>query len=176
MTRIVMAAAIGAALMVPATASAQNPYTDSIKAQLAQIKTPVIRTAEKVGEDLYAFKPTPEVRSLGQLIAHIADANFGICGAATGMKPPMSGIEKSTQGNGKAALQKALAASFEFCEQGLASMDDKKGGEVIKMFLGAHPRLGVFAFNNSHVNEHYGNLVTYMRLKGIVPPSSEPQK
>jgi uncharacterized damage-inducible protein DinB len=176
MTRIVLGAAIIAGLMVPSTALAQNPYTDSIKAQLAQIKNPVIRTAEKVGEDLYAFKPTPEVRSLGQLIAHIADGNFGICAAASGMKPPMSGVEKSTQGNGKAALQKALAASFEFCEQGLAAMDDKKGAEVIKMLLGMQPRLGVFAFNNSHVNEHYGNLVTYMRLKGIVPPSSEPKK
>ena len=110
MTRIVMAAAIAAALMVPSTAFAQNPYTDSVKAQLAQIKNPVIRTAEKVGEDLYAFKPTPEVRSLGQLIAHIADGNFGICAAASGMKPPMSGVEKSTQGNGKAELQNALAA------------------------------------------------------------------
>jgi uncharacterized damage-inducible protein DinB len=176
MTRIVMAAALAAALMVPSSAFAQNPYTDSIKGQLAQIKAPVIRTAEKVGEDLYAFKPTPEVRSLGQLIAHIADGNFGICAAASGMKPPMSGVEKSTQGNGKAALQKALAASFEFCEAGIAAMDDKKGAETVKTFLGVQARLGVFAFNNSHVNEHYGNLVTYMRLKGIVPPSSEPQK
>jgi hypothetical protein len=174
MTRIVMAAAIAAALVVPTSAFAQNPFTDAVKAQLAQIKNPVIRTAEKVGEDLYAFKPTPEVRSLGQLIGHIADGNFGICAAASGMKPPMTGIEKSK--SSKADLQKALAASFEFCEQGLAAMDDKKGGEVIKMFLGMQPRLGVFAFNNSHVNEHYGNLVTYMRLKGIVPPSSEPQK
>jgi F0F1-type ATP synthase membrane subunit c/vacuolar-type H+-ATPase subunit K len=67
------------------------------------------------------------------------------------------------------------AASFEFCEQAIASMDDKKGAETVKTFLGVQPRLGVLAFNNSHVNEHYGNLVTYMRLKGIVPPSSEPK-
>ena len=172
MTRMLMAAAV--ALFVPASAFAQNPFTDAVKAQLAQIKNPVVRTAEKVPEDLYAFKPTPEVRSLGQLIGHIADGNFGICGAASGMKPPMSGVEKST--TAKAALQKALAASFEFCEQALASMDDKKGAETVKTFLGVQPRLGVLAFNNSHVNEHYGNLVTYMRLKGIVPPSSEPQK
>ena len=178
MTRMIMAAAIAAAVLVPATAFAQNPYTDAVKAQLAQIKNPVTRTAEKVGEDLYAFKPTPEVRSLGQLIAHIADGNFGICGAASGMKPPagMAGVEKRTQGNGKAELQKALAASFEFCEQAIAAMDDKKGAETVKTFLGVSPRLMVLAFNNSHVNEHYGNLVTYMRLKGIVPPSSEPQK
>jgi hypothetical protein len=46
----------------------------------------------------------------------------------------------------------------------------------VKTFLGVQSRLGVLAFNNSHVNEHYGNLVTYMRLKGIVPPSSEPRQ
>jgi uncharacterized damage-inducible protein DinB len=176
MRRLFTAAVLAASIVVPSAAFAQNPYTDAIKGQLAQIKNPVTRTAEKVSEDLYAFKPVPEVRSLGQLIAHIADGNFGICGAASGMKPPMSGVEKSTQGNGKAALQKALATSFEFCEQALAAMDDKKGAETVKTFLGVQPRLAVLAFNNSHVNEHYGNLVTYMRLKGIVPPSSEPAK
>ena len=177
MNRLFTAAAIAALVIVPAHLHAQagaNPYTDAVKAQLAQIKNPVIRTAEKVGEDLYAFKPTPEVRSLGQLIGHIADGNYGICGAGGGEKPPVSGVEKST--TSKAALQKALADSFAFCEKVLASMDDKKGTESVKTILGTQPRLMVFAFNNSHVNEHYGNLVTYMRLKGIVPPSSEPAK
>jgi uncharacterized damage-inducible protein DinB len=171
------AAALAAALLVPASALAQaggNPFTDAVKGQLAQIKDPLIRTAEKVPEDLYAFKPTPEVRSLGQLIGHVADGNFGICGAASGQKPPMSGVEKST--TAKAALQKALADSFAFCESALSAMDDKKGAETVKTFLGVQARLGVFAFNNSHLNEHYGNLVTYMRLKGIIPPTSEPQK
>jgi uncharacterized damage-inducible protein DinB len=175
MTRQLTAVALAALVLSPVAAFAQaNPFTDAVKAQLAQIKNPVIRTAEKVPEDLYAFKPTPEVRSLGQLIAHIADGNNGICGAASGMKPTgQTGIEKSV--TGKANLQKALADSFAFCEQALASMDDKKGAEMAKSFLGVQPRLMVLAFNNSHVNEHYGNLVTYMRLKGIVPPSSEPK-
>ena len=177
MTRLFTAVAAAALVLAPAASFAQvgaNPYTDAVKAQLAMIKAPVIRTAEKVGEDLYAFKPTPEVRSLGQLIAHIADGNFGICGAASGEKPPMTGVEKSV--TGKANLQKALADSFAFCEKALGSMTDAKGGEMAKSFLGMQPRLMVFSFNNSHVNEHYGNLVTYMRLKGIVPPSSEPAK
>lgn len=172
MTRTFMAVAF-ATLFVPAAAFAQNPYTDAVKAQLATIKSNITRTAEKVGEDLYAFKPTPEVRSLGQLLAHIADGNFGICGAASGMKPPMSGIEKNT--TGKAAIQQALADSFAFCESALAAMDDKKGAETVKTFLGVQPRLSVMSFNISHDWEHYGNLVTYMRLKGIVPPSSEPR-
>lgn len=176
MTRTIMAAAF-VALFVPAAAVAQsNPFTDAAKAQFAGIKSNVIRTADKVSEDLYEFKPTPDVRSLGQLIAHIADGNFGICGAGSGMKPPVSGVEKSTGGKGKAALQKALAASFEFCESAWASLDATKVGETVKTFLGVQPRFSVMQFNTSHVWEHYGNLVTYMRLKGIVPPSSEPQK
>ena len=99
MTRLFVAAAIAAIVFVPCRAHAQagaNPYTDAVKAQLAQVKAPIIRTAEKVPEDLYSFKPTPEVRSLGQLIGHIADANFNICGAAGGEKPPAGGIEKNT--------------------------------------------------------------------------------
>lgn len=175
MTRQLTAVALAALILSPAAAFAQaTPFTEAVKAQLGQIKTPITRTAEKVGEDLYAFKPTPEVRSLGQLIGHIADGNYGICGMASGLKPTASGIEKST--TSKAALQKALADSFTFCEQALASMDDKKAVETIKAFGTVQPRLMVLAFNNSHLNEHYGNLVTYMRLKGIVPPSSEAAK
>jgi uncharacterized damage-inducible protein DinB len=176
MTRTFLAAAF-VALFVPTSAFAQsNPFVDAAKAQLATIKNNVTRTAEKVPEDLYEFKPTPEVRSLGQLLAHIADGNFGICGAGATMKPPMSGIEKSTGGKGKAAIQKALAASFEFCESAWASMDNTRSPEMVKTFLGTQPRFSALTFNTSHVWEHYGNLVTYMRLKGIVPPSSEPTK
>jgi uncharacterized damage-inducible protein DinB len=177
MTRQLTAVALAALVLSPAAAFAQaNPFTDAVKAQLAQIKTPIIRTAEKVGEDLYAFKPTPEVRALGQLLGHIADGNNSICGAASGMKAPGGATSVEKTMTTKAALQKALADSFAFCEQAIASMDDKKGAETAKTFLGVQPRLMVFAFNNSHLNEHYGNLVTYMRLKGIVPPSSEPAK
>lgn len=177
MTRLFTAVAIAALVLVPAFSFAQmsaNPYTDAVRAQLAQVKDPIVRTAEKVPADVYAFKPTPEVRSLGQLIGHIADSNYGICGSGGGEKPPVSGIEKSM--TAKADLQKALADSFAFCEKILGSMDDKKGSEVYKSFLGQQPRLMMLAFNNSHNYEHYGNLVTYMRLKGIVPPSSEPAK
>lgn len=175
MTRQLTAVALAALVLSPAAAFAQaHPFADAVKAQFTGIKTSITRTADKVGEDLYAFKPTPDVRSLGQLLGHIADGNFGICGMAAGMKPTQSGIEKSK--TTKADLQKALADSFAFCEQAIASMDEKKAAETMKAFGSVQPRLMVLAFNNSHLNEHYGNLVTYMRLKGIVPPSSEPAK
>lgn len=170
MTRVFTLAA--ALLCSASLASAQaNPMQTSLTGQWNGIKGNLVKTAEKVGEDLYAFKPTPDVRSLGQLIGHLADAQFGICATAAGEKPPQSGIEKST--TGKAALSKALADSVAYCDKVIAGLNDTKGMEVVKFAGGQHTRLGVIAFNTSHSNEHYGNLVTYMRLKGIVPPSSE---
>jgi uncharacterized damage-inducible protein DinB len=180
MVRHVLTAAIGLALL-PATLLAQtpaatpvsaNPSTDAVKAQFGIVKADVAKTAEKVPEELYSFKPTPEVRSMGQLLGHVADAQFSICAAAAGEKAPQSGIEKSM--TTKAQLTKAVNDSNAYCDKVIAGMDDKKGMEVIKFFTGPTPRLNVLTFNIAHSFEHYGNLVTYMRLKGIVPPSSEP--
>ena len=176
MTRMLTTLTIAFLLAAPAAARAQagaNPSTEAVKAQFGMIKDVLNRTAAKVPEDLYSFKPTPEVRSLGAIIGHVADAQFSICGAAGGEKPPQSGIEKSM--TTKAELSKALADSSAFCDKVIAAMDDKKGMEVVKFFTGPSPRLNVLTFNIAHSYEHYGNLVTYMRLKGIVPPSSEPK-
>lgn len=175
MRQILASCAVAALLVAPATAFAQaasaNPTTDAVKAQFGMIKGVLARTAEKVPEDLYSFKATPEVRSIGQLIGHIADSQFSMCAAAAGEKPPTSGIEKGM--SKKAELTKALNDSIAYCDTVIAGMDDKKGAEVVKFFTGPSPRFMVLSFNISHSYEHYGNLVTYMRLKGIVPPSSE---
>jgi uncharacterized damage-inducible protein DinB len=154
------------------TASSSNPSTQAVKGQFAIIKADVAKTAEKVPEELYSFKPTPDIRSLGQLLGHVADAQFMMCAAAAGEKPPQSGIEKSM--TSKAQLTKAVNDSNAYCDKVIAGMDDKKGMEIVQFFTGPTPRLNVLTFNIAHSFEHYGNLVTYMRLKGIVPPSSEP--
>jgi uncharacterized damage-inducible protein DinB len=109
---------------------------------------------------------------MGQLFGHIADANFMICSAATGQKPDTPGSIEKTK-TSKADLRDALAASFKFCEAGFDGLTTARAGEAVKFFLpGTHTRLGVLSFNTAHLFEHYGNLVTYMRLKGMVPPSS----
>jgi uncharacterized damage-inducible protein DinB len=151
-----------------------DPTTASIRGTLDLVKGYITKAADQVPEEMYAFKATPDVRSMGQLFGHIADANFQICSAATGMKPEMQGIEKSK--TTKADLKAALDASFKFCESGFDKLTAASGAETVKFFLpGTHTRLGVLAFNNAHLFEHYGNLVTYMRLKGLVPPSSAPR-
>ena len=147
------------------------PHVAILKAQAETIRSLVLRTAEKVPEDLYAFKPTPEVRSLGALLGHIADGNNLICGlAATGKANVDQSNEKKTT---RADLVAALKASYAACDKVFAGTTDANATTAVDFFGEKETRLGVLAFNNSHMWEHYGNLVTYMRLKNIVPPSSE---
>ena len=150
---------------------AADPTVASIKGAHDLAKGNILKAAAQVPDEMYAFKPTPDVRSMGALFAHIADANFMICGAASGEKPTMSGIEKEK--TTKKDVMAALEASFAFCDSAFAGMTAARANETIKFFLpGAHTRIGVMAFNIAHDYEHYGNVVTYMRLKGLVPPSS----
>ena len=154
-----------------AATPAASPTIGSVRGMMDLVKGYLTKAAEQVPEEHYAFKPTPDVRSMGEVFAHIADANFNICGMVSGEKPPMSGIEKTKKA--KAELTEALAASFSFCEKAFDGMNDARASEVVKFFVpGTHTRLGVLAFNAAHDFEHYGNIVTYMRLKGMVPPSS----
>jgi uncharacterized damage-inducible protein DinB len=150
---------------------AADPNVASAKGTYDLVKGNILKAAAQVSDDMYAFKPTPDVRSMGALFAHIADANFMICGAASGEKPMMSGIEKEK--TAKKDVVAALEASFTFCDSAFTGMTGARASETIKFFLpGTHTRLGVLAFNTAHDFEHYGNIVTYMRLKGMVPPSS----
>ena len=174
MTRLLAGTLAAALLFVPASVTAQtaNPLMDSVKGQLDVVKGSLLKTAEKVPENVWEFRPTPEVRTFAQIVGHVADANMAICGIAAGEKATPLNAEKTM--TTKAALSKALAESFAYCEKVIAGMDDKKGMETVKFFVGGmQARAMVLAFNTAHDFEHYGNLVTYMRINKIVPPSSE---
>jgi uncharacterized damage-inducible protein DinB len=161
-------AAPAAEQTAPASA---NPMVASVRGGYDLVKGHILKAAEQIPEEHYAFKASPDVRSLGQLFGHIADANFMICGMATGQKPEMENIEKTK--TSKADLTAALAASFKFCDVGFEKLTAASASETVKFFLpGTHTRLSVLTFNTAHDFEHYGNIVTYMRLKGLVPPSS----
>jgi len=167
---------LAAVLCAPSIASAQsaNPLTANAKIQFGALTGFVIRSAEKVPEDLYAFRATPEVRSMAELFGHVADAMFAMCATAAGTKPPRTGIEKAV--TAKPALVAALKEGVSFCNTVYDGMTDQKGTETVPFYFGPTPRLSVLYFVVTHTYEHYGNLVTYMRLKNIVPPSSEPAK
>ena len=170
-----MALALGMA-MTAAPLGAQAPagvaaHVAILKSQAETIRSFVLRTAEKVPEDLYSFKPTPEVRSLGALLGHIADGNHLLCNlAGTGKTVFDQSNEKKTT---RAELVAALKASYAACDAVFAATTDANATTPVNAFGEKETRLGMLAFSNSHMWEHYGNLVTYMRLKNIVPPSSE---
>jgi uncharacterized damage-inducible protein DinB len=171
-TRQIVIAAVLIALPSIASAQNANPLTANAKVQFGALSGFVVRSAEKVPEDLYSFRATPEVRSMAELFGHVADAMFAMCSTAAGTKPPRAGIEKVV--TAKAPLVAALKEGVSYCNSVYDTMTDQKGLETVPFYFGPTPRVSVLYFVVTHTYEHYGNLVTYMRLKNIVPPSSEP--
>jgi len=172
--------AVLAVLAAPALALAQDaakpappPITASggLKNLYTNVRGWIMQAAEAMPEDQYSFKPTPEVRSFGEILGHLANAQYNFCAAPRKMASPnKTDIEKTA--TTKAALVVALKAAFEFCDSayeiadaGLTEMV-KSGQREVAAGYG-------LTFNVAHNFEHYGNLVTYMRLKGMVPPSSQ---
>jgi uncharacterized damage-inducible protein DinB len=150
-----------------------NPITLSEKGFYGFVSGAVVGAAQKMPEENYSFKPTPDVRSFGQLVGHVADASYSFCSQAIGEANPVTGIEKTK--TSKADLVAALKDGVAYCNKAFDSMTDAKGSEMIKLFNFNIARLTVFSINTAHTDEHYGNMVTYLRLKGIVPPTSEKQ-
>ena len=147
-----------------------NPVIGEQRKAYDALKTNLIKAAEKMPEDEYAFKPDPAVRSFGQILGHIADADYLFCSAVLGEDSSSPGIEKTK--TTKADLTSALHDAFAYCNRAYDTLTDANANETVKSFGQERSKLGVLWFNASHNLEHYGNLVVYMRLKGIVPPSS----
>jgi uncharacterized damage-inducible protein DinB len=167
-----VAVAAPAFAQAPAPAGPPPTLLSAAKAQFDQIRGNIVKAAEKMAEADYAFKPTPEVRSFGALLGHVADANFMLCSRVAGEKSPMADSVEKTK-TSKADLVKAVSDSFAYCEGVHGKITDANATEAIDWFRGKQPRLAAFNMNTMHNWEHYGNLVTYMRMKGLVPPSSE---
>lgn len=155
----------------PAAAAQGNPLSAFNRRAFGQVRLWLVASAEKMPEESYGFKPVETVRSYGQLIAHVADAQYLFCSAALGEKNPAPGIEKSK--TAKADLVAALKDAFAYCDRAYDGMTDASAAQTVKLFGGDVPKLSVLSVNIAHNAEHYGNLVTYMRMKNVVPPSSE---
>ncbi len=158
-------------LFAPAAWSQNNPLTAFTKRVYGFQKDMLIRSAEKMPEENYSFKPADTVRTYGQMVGHLADGQYEFCSAALGEKNPEPNIEKTK--TSKADLIAALKTAFAYCDKAFDGMTDASGSQMVKLFGNDTPKLGALDFNNVHNWEHYGNLVTYMRIKNIVPPSSE---
>jgi uncharacterized damage-inducible protein DinB len=147
-----------------------STLSGSVKTVYGMVRNNILLSAEKMPEDQYGFKPTDGVRTFGQLIGHLADANNGMCSASMGTQNPNPGIEKSK--TSKADLVAALKSALELCDKAY-DITEAQAMEKIKFRNNERVRAGHLNYNAFHSNLHYGNLVTYLRLKGITPPSSD---
>lgn len=152
---------------------AQSSAVGELKANYTGIKNNLMRAAEAVPEEDYSFKPTPDMRSLGALIGHIADVGVMYCSTAAGKSERVSSASKTS----KADLVAALKASFERCDAVFDSLTDATAAEPVSLGrMGSKSKLGWLVSAVAHDNEEYGYLAVYLRLKGVVPPSSAPRK
>jgi uncharacterized damage-inducible protein DinB len=169
LTALVLFAAVASAQDTPA-----NPLTLVSKNIYGIAKKDILGSVDKVPDEMWSFQPTKDVRTFAQLFAHVADAQYEFCGVAAEGKSVSKDIEKTKKT--KADIVPALKDAFAYCDAAYANMTDASAADMVSFFGMKITKLGAMDFNIAHTMEHYGNLVTYMRIKGIVPPSSEPRQ
>jgi uncharacterized damage-inducible protein DinB len=166
--------ALLASASVPGLALAQHEHKGgamaAVKPLYERIRDLYVKSAEIMPEADYAFKPTEKVRSYGQLLGHIANEHYIFCSAALGEKDPnTTDYEKVTS---KAEMIAAIKKANVYCDAAYA-ISEAKAMEPVTLYDTTNNKLWALTFNVVHDSEHYGNIVTYLRLKGLVPPSSQ---
>ena len=158
-----------AALGVMPLAAQSNPFSADAKQSYTGIKNTLLKAADKMPEQFYSFRTTDKVRTYAEIMTHIADTQMLLCGMAKGEQKAGNAASKTK----KADVIAALKASFDYCDAVYDSMNDTDGAVKVTMFGRQLTKIGVLNFNTAHDNEMYGTAVAYLRLKDIVPPSSE---
>ncbi|HVB56004.1 MAG TPA: DinB family protein [Candidatus Acidoferrales bacterium] len=186
MKKIILALLLGCLLTLPALAqTGQGSSNGALATWLNNAyrtnRTNILKSAENAPEDIFGMRPGPqmEVRTYGQIVGHLANFNYLWCSQAKGEKNPNAGnnFEKVTTKDG---LVKAIQGAFNYCDGVYDALTDASGMQMVEITQengrkAEVPRMSLLILNYGHNNEHYGNLVTYMRIKSIVPPSSQPR-
>ena len=161
------------ALLAAVSLRAQNPLSDELRQAYSEIKSNILRAAEKMPEENFSFRPAPRVRTFGEILGHIAQEQYlFFCGPVKGEQKAVD-IEKTK--TSKADLIKALHESFAYCDAVYNSLNDRTAAEIVDVGGNRKTKLSRLWGNVEHDSSHYGNIVTYLRVKGIVPPSTEGQ-
>lgn len=170
---VALAAAPLLAQAPPAKGGAAPSTADAVKASYNVIKSNVLKAADKMPEDAYDFKPTPDVRPFGGWVSHLADAQSNGCPRILGQEPA---ARPASPPAGKAAIVAYIKQSFEACDAAYSALTDANANDTVQTFRGPSTRLAALMGNVIHDTEGYGAMAVYLRLKGIIPPSSEPRK
>jgi uncharacterized damage-inducible protein DinB len=162
-------------LLAPLAASAQaGPGVSATHASWKSMTTYIAQAAAQMPESSFSYRPTAGVRTFGQLVGHVAGAQKMLCAAALG-EPAGSEDEFEKGTMTKAALVQAMKTTTAYCERAYAQ-SDQAAAAMTTVFGEKQTRISALALNATHNGEHYGNIVTYLRMQGMVPPSSQPSR
>jgi uncharacterized damage-inducible protein DinB len=173
MKRAVFAAALVCVAAAGPRAQTTSPYIGEIKRYYYEaVKRNLSAMVEKMPEEHFTFRPVPEIRSFGESVAHVADAQARNCNLVSGAGSKTLGADKKKT---KAELLAALKESFAICDAAFAALTDAGASEMVKMGQSDFQlsKLSLLVSMISHSNEQHGYMAVYLRLKGIVPPSTE---
>jgi hypothetical protein len=164
---------MGSMAVGQATPPSASSLPDEAKTAYSHLKDNVIKAAEKMPADAYSFKPTPDIRTFARVVNHVTEAQMKVCGAANHLDPSTAPKVPAETAD-KAAIVAALKASFVECDKAYDGLTEANMTDMFQPFGPAkRSRLGILWGNVAHDNEQYATLSLYLRLKGIVPPSSE---
>jgi uncharacterized damage-inducible protein DinB len=157
-----------------ASGQAANPISDGIRSQWSSAKRNLQQSAEMMPEANYDYRPVDGVRNFAEILAHVAGANYVFCAAAKGEKTPFAEEHFEKTAKTRAAIIKATTEAIAYCDAAYTALTDASAAQMVAQPFGQGQttRTAVLVGNLGHINEHYGNLVTYFRINGIVPPSS----
>lgn len=171
MTLAIPVAFTSAQAPAPVATAATGPAAE-VQRSYAGVKANILKAADRMPSADYAYKPTPEIRTFARVVNHITEAQLRSCGLANGTAaaslPPVPAETAD-----KAAILQALQASFGECDKAVAATTDANLSESFTMGPMKRSRIGLMWGTVSHDNEQYATLALYLRLKGLVPPSSE---
>src|SRR3954469_15691965 len=170
--RITIAFMLAAAVAVPAAAQqpSGNPISDSLRSQWSGVKRNIQQSAELMPEATFDYRPVDGVRTFGEILAHVAGASYEICASAKGEKAPYAEDYFEKNAKGRAAITKATTDAIAYCDGVFAALTDFTAAQNVEG--GSRAPRAALILQIGPDNEHYGNLVTYFRMNGIVPPSS----
>ncbi len=165
---------IAALLLLAVTALAQtkNPVSSALRDILPGRQKNTIAAVEAMPADKFSYRPTPDQMAFGHLVAHMIEANNGLCSKATAVPAPK--VEEAKESDTKEKLVAALKASFDFCSDALAKMDDSKLSETTEGFGGKQvTRAWASIVLASSWADHYAEAAMYLRLNGVLPPTAK---
>lgn len=149
------------------------PLHEGLRRAYNGMKLNLTEAAQKFGDADYGFRPAPEIRTFGGQLAHVANSQFGACAAVRGEANPNQGQNLEQTKTTRADIIQALADSFTFCDPAFATLTDQSAAELVRQGMNEASRGGILSNLIAHGNEEYGILTVYLRLKGLVPPSTE---